>query len=233
LIAGEIIIFFVFLVVGKFMPQSTAAPVRFGPLFYFLCLGLFVMAGVSFFAYADTYTRLSHMSKLADQFLTMLKTVDALKDMESSQRGYLLTGRNYYLEPYKRKKDTIDQRCEEIKKFYRGTPDEERAFNFTTLVMRKVDELDKTVNLKLEGKKAESEEALFSDEGKNTMDLLMMTGRDMAEKGLGEYKRTQEGLRSVAAVRIYMAVTIAFGAILQIIIAAMSGQIRKHQALSG
>lgn len=68
---------------------------------------------------ADDQRRVSH----THQVLTELEvTLSMLKDAESGQRGYLLTGNDRYLQPYQKAIDDINSRLDKLRQLTQENP---------------------------------------------------------------------------------------------------------------
>lgn len=109
--------------------------------------------------------------------LTLLREIEAVRtglvDAETGQRGFVITGDPAYLEPYynavtllKRELDLLGQ----------GTGVDARLSadmeNLTPLVVVKLSELNRTIELRRSQGFAAAQEMIGSDEGKRTMDAI-------------------------------------------------------------
>src|SRR2546428_11605795 len=81
-------------------------------------LALLVVAGVGIVAYrgitelVDTTDLVTHTHKVKEKLTEVLA---ALKDAETGQRGFLLTGEERYLEPYKSGIKAIDRDVQDLR----------------------------------------------------------------------------------------------------------------------
>src|SRR4051794_25385774 len=91
--------------VSRSMTQSTPnAPVSRTLEWVSLALALLTMVATSVLAYGswNTYSRQTEQLEITRRVATGSEgLLSALKDAETAQRGYLLTGREEYLEPYR------------------------------------------------------------------------------------------------------------------------------------
>src|SRR5947209_13901408 len=134
---------------------------------------LLILLGVLPVALATTayLTSARHLESVrntedADTFLRQLDGLLAsVSDAETGQRGYLLTGVQQYLSPYKRGRATVQQRLTEVIQTgrKRATSAEELE-RLQLLVHEKIDELDNTV-------------ALYARGDRNAAMALVETGR--------------------------------------------------------
>src|SRR5437899_346629 len=81
-------------------------------------LSLLVVGGVGIFAYRgvteliDTTDWVSHTHKVKEKLAGVLS---ALKDAETGQRGFLLTGEERYLEPYQSGIKAVDRDVQDLR----------------------------------------------------------------------------------------------------------------------
>jgi signal transduction histidine kinase/DNA-binding response OmpR family regulator/CHASE3 domain sensor protein len=104
---------------------------------------------------------------------TLQQVLSELQDAETGQRGFLLTGEERYLEPYRRATAVLPERLRDLQA--RATEVEEqrqRVTELQRLVTEKLDELGETVRLRTAGKPLESLALVRSDRGRATMDRI-------------------------------------------------------------
>jgi PAS domain S-box-containing protein len=96
-----------------------------------------------------------------------------LKDAETSQRGYLLTGDETYLEPYFKVHNTIQSQLSELHRLTVNNPlQTSHIETLTPLVTDKLTELAKTLEIKRKQEVKEISESLSVGLGKNLMDSI-------------------------------------------------------------
>jgi CheY-like chemotaxis protein/CHASE3 domain sensor protein len=116
---------------------------------------------------------------LSHQLDELLSTV---KDAETGQRGYLLTGDLRYLQPYTLAADTVKDELAQLRKASASWLELETALIDTERLIRlKISELDETIKLRREGRTDEALEIVRSDRGKESMDALRRTIARMRE----------------------------------------------------
>ena len=96
-------------------------------------------------------------------------------DAEASQRGYLLTDRDQYLNTYQQVIGTINPLVAELRGAYDRTDDRSMQAEFNALattVREKLSELQVTIALAQRGEKERAREILLTDIGREKMDLL-------------------------------------------------------------
>lgn len=233
LLIGELVLYFALAVSKKVFPYEVTSPFRTKVFFYVLCLALFIMGGISFFSYRDTQHRLRDLDLLSDRFLAIGELETTILRMESTQRGFLITGQKTYLDPYYKNKERIPAQCESVKKLYLGTLDQLRAEELCNLVNNRVITLEKHIEVKNAGKREDVEQALLTNEGKNTTEMIVLNGRDLEDRGITEYRTIMSGLWALGGVRVYMSFTLMIAALVQMILAAILGRSKTPIQPSG
>jgi CHASE3 domain sensor protein len=93
--------------------------------------------------------RLEHTHKVLQSLEGLLST---LKDAETGQRGYLLTGEERYLDPYKAASEEIQHELAAVADLLRGEPDQLRHLDqIRALSQAKLAELQETIARRKEG----------------------------------------------------------------------------------
>ncbi len=108
--------------------------------------------------------------------------LSALKDAETGQRGFLLTGEEAYLAPFDAARSEIPSALAEIERLTRGTPEQSgRLDSLRRLTQEKLDELQQTIELRRSGNPEEALRIVRSDRGKASMDRIRQLVGDMGE----------------------------------------------------
>src|SRR5712664_3105943 len=128
------------------------------------------------------------------------ETVARLVDAETGQRGYLLTGVDAYLEPYRAAIKNIDQTIGHLKSLTSDNPNQQKRIQvLEPLVEKKLAELQRTIDLRKNNGLAAANRVVLEGSGKQAMDQIRAIIAEMAneEKDLRGI-RTQEANESVA-----------------------------------
>jgi PAS domain S-box-containing protein len=132
-----------------------------------------------------------------------------LKDAETGQRGYLLTGDSTYLAPYDRAKTEIGPRLDDLAQMTADNPSHRANINeLRTLTREKMDEMAQTVSLYQSGKADEAKAVVLSDRGLLLMDKIRLVFAEMRlEETRLDGERDAEYRRSIrmTAVSIWLA----------------------------
>src|SRR5712691_8830056 len=128
------------------------------------------------------------------------ETVARLVDAETGQRGYLLTGEESYLEPYRAAIKNIDQTIGNLKSFTSDNPNQQKRIHILEpLVERKLAELQQTIDVRKNEGLTAANRMVLEGSGKRWMDQIRVIIAEMANEEKDLLKiRTQEANESVA-----------------------------------
>ena len=147
----------------------------------------------------------------------------ALKDAETGQRGYLLTGQEAYLTPYQDALPQIERRIAGLKKLTADNNNQKTRIDAAEgYVETKLEELANTVITRREKGFDAAMEVVFTDRGKTAMDNLRNITADMREeeRGLREARLKETETSYGRAITSGIA-TAMLGVFLALIIAAL------------
>ena len=155
-----------------------------------LAVTLTALFGIGTIAYANflrlqqTKAWVNHTHEVLENLGTLLST---LKDAETGQRGYLLTGDAEYLQPYDSATSAIDTQFKDTQSLTRdNATQQQRLREIQPLIDRKMAELRQTIELRRVGKREAALQVVRQNQGKETMDRL----RDL----VGEMQVTEHNL---------------------------------------
>ena len=127
---------------------------------------------------------------------TLLST---LKDAETGQRGFLLTGQEQYLEPYNQAVSVIPGLLERFRAAALSRPDQvARIRNIQPAVAEKLSELKTTVELRRSNRLAEAMALVDSNHGKTLMDQIRAACADIAQAAEEQSERFDAEARQSA-----------------------------------
>ncbi len=149
-----------------------------------------------------------------------------MKDAETGQRGYVLTGDDRYLEPYLAARTGLDERLTILDSEARNDP--EGALRVNVLrghIKTKMDELAETIELRRTQGFDAALAIMRTDRGKAAMDAARDVVANMQEK-VRIYRKLQiEEMQSAYRVAQTSGfLSVSFGALLAIIVAALMGR---------
>jgi CheY-like chemotaxis protein/CHASE3 domain sensor protein len=118
----------------------------------------------------DNGERVTHTMTVLESVETLLSR---MKDAETSQRGFLLTGKDTYLAPLNNARADLPGLADGVRKLVVDSPEQtERIDRIDGLIKQKLTELQQTVELYQSGKTDEALSIVLSDRGKNLMDQI-------------------------------------------------------------
>ncbi|HXN45738.1 MAG TPA: CHASE3 domain-containing protein [Bryobacteraceae bacterium] len=216
-----------------FSPGSTAASRgadrRVKPHHLWLGAAVLLLA-IESLLFVGTWTRFAERESLFVRTREVLARIESLlselKDAETGQRGYLLSGQDSYLAPYNTAVQTIPGQLADLRKVSLDPEQQARIASLQPLIAAKLAELKETIDLRQSGAAAAALQVLSSDRGKQLMDRI----RDgIAAMRVAEASRLEERSHRAAAAARGMGIVMASGAgLLLIVLLAGSRDIDRN-----
>jgi CHASE3 domain sensor protein len=159
---------------------------KIGSGFGLALLALTIVGAVSY----DSTSALIDSAELVRHAHAVLDGLDELlsgmKDAETGQRGYVITGEAPYLAPYQGAREAVDQKLERLVELTADNPIQQRRLAaIEPLVVSKFAELQETIDLRrTKGFGAAAQEVL-TDKGKDAMDSIRNLVGEMREEETG------------------------------------------------
>ncbi|NEU75762.1 PAS domain-containing protein [Hassallia byssoidea VB512170] len=148
-----------------------------------LGLALALLVANTVVSYRNTLKLISNQRLVThtQQVLIELEaTLSTLKDAETGQRGYLITGEKRYLQPYESAVDKINRQINSLKQLTADNPNQQqRVFALENAIALKLTELAQTVKLRREKGFDAAQQVVQSDRGKQIMDNIRADIADM------------------------------------------------------
>ena len=167
--------------------RSGAAPLLIG----FLILAC--MIGAVLWFVASEQADAQDMRRSLEVESELLGMISTLTDAETGQRGYLLTGNEAYLEPYRKAQDRFGPQLAALGALLAGNPVEARALDaFGRVAREKLDELGGTVATYRAGSKEQAIDRVRSGAGM----AFMEQAREIIGRLLAAENRTQSDRRA-------------------------------------
>lgn len=161
-----------------------------------------VLATIGFIAYSNMQSSLDN-NKWVDHTHAVLEesqlVLSRLKDAETGQRGFLLTGKERYLDPYNSAVEQLKGSVNQLRNLTIDNPVEtQRCDKLEELISDKLSELAETINLKRVGKIEAAMAIVNSDRGKNLMEAArkIVSDIDTTERTLLVKRNDQASLSS-------------------------------------
>jgi CheY-like chemotaxis protein/CHASE3 domain sensor protein len=206
-------------------PQNAAGAVRSGPplppktlLGFVLALtAVTVIAGLSYQSLKATAESSKSLTQTIGVLAQLNALLSSLKDAETGQRGYLLTGDETYLEPYLAAKAALPGEFKTMRAMLASRPVQGKRLDALEIIAtEKFAELEKTVDLRRAGQAEAALALVRTGKGKNYMDRIRtgVSDMDAAERQL----IAQRGQDWQSAATISLAVTLGGSGILLLLI---------------
>ena len=152
-------------------------------------------------------------------------------DMESGQRGYLLTGDAAYLQPYTDAKSRIEMDFANLRTGLSNRTQRERLqeSELESLAKSKQAEMERSISLRQQGYRLRSFKLIDTDEGKGYMDEIRRIASSLSSSESSNFARLK-GERTAALKRAFSA-TIISNSVLLVLAVCAFGLIRHHGRL--
>jgi methyl-accepting chemotaxis protein len=179
-------------------------------------VGVVVYRGVSELTASADWVTHTHKVKEA-----IAEVGSALKDTETGQRGFVLTGEERYLEPYQAGIKAIDRNIQDLRDLTTDSAEQQkRIAALQTLTAGKLSELAETIALRRQKGERAAVEVVLTDRGKNIMDdaRKVMAEMDSDEDTL--LKQRDEAAKATAG---FARATMIFGGLLILVLVSAAG----------
>jgi CHASE3 domain sensor protein len=114
------------------------------------------------------------------------ETLSAMKDAETGQRGYLLTGDSHYLEPYQTATKLIHSDVETLRALVQGNSVQQRRCDqLAELIEQKLQEVAEAIQLRQADAIGAVQKLLQTDHGRQDMDEIRSGTHAMEQEKLG------------------------------------------------
>ncbi len=161
-------------------------------------LALVALVVIGWISYRST-TGLIDTAQQVDHTHQVLENLDLLtstmKDAETGQRGYIITGEDSYLEPYNAAVGQADQILKEVRTLTQDNDRQQaRLDKLTPLITDKFAELKETIDLRKDPVKGfeAAKQVVLTDKGKTTMDEIRKVVGDMEDEENSLLKKRSE-----------------------------------------
>jgi CHASE3 domain sensor protein len=154
-------------------------------------------------------------------------------DMETGQRGYLLTGNPEYLQPYADAKGRIEMDFVNLRAGLSNRPQRERSLEsqLESLATSKQAEMERSISLRQQGYRRRSFKLVDTNEGKGYMDEIRRIASSLSSSESGNFARLDRE-KTAALKRAFSAIVISNFILLVAAVCAF-GLTRHHGRLLG
>src|ERR1700682_3460036 len=154
-----------------------------------------------------------------------------LTDMETGQRGYLLTGDLAYLQPYTDAKGRIEADFVGLRLGLVSRAEHEQSLvsQLESLAKSKQAEMERSISLRQQGYRHRSFMLVDTDEGKGYMDEIRRIASSLSSAESSNFARFDR--ERIAALKRVLSITIIANSGLLVLAACLFGLIRRHWRL--
>ena len=151
-------------------------------VFPLACIATALMLFISESSYRQSVRTLDEIGAAATVRMSIHALQRSILDAETGQRGYLLTGRKEYLQPYEQALKNLDESFQSLDMYY-GKKQEPGGVlkKLHALTETRLSELAVTIRLHEEGKGKAATELVLSDIGKEQMDSIRALSSELLE----------------------------------------------------
>jgi signal transduction histidine kinase/CheY-like chemotaxis protein/CHASE3 domain sensor protein len=201
--------------------------------FVLAVLAVAIIALLSYQSLQATTTTAANLTQTIEVLGRLEGLLSTLKDAETGQRGFLLTGEESYLAPYTDAKDALPDEIKGMRTLLVNRPEQRRRLDaLESLANLKMAELESTVVARREGKPETALSIVRTDRGKIYMDRIRAGVNEMEAAERQLIAQRAEESRSASAVSL--AVTLGGSGVLIFLIAGAavvaSRDFRSRQA---
>jgi CHASE3 domain sensor protein len=191
----------------------------------------------------NAYLAVSHLKRVENIAALTLEssTIQAelsrvekdLTDMETGQRGYLLTGSPEYLQPYADAKGTIENDLAALRTGLSNRTQRERSLEsqLESSATSKLDEMERSISLRRRGYRRRAFNLVDTDEGKGYMDEIRRIASSLSSTESANFARLDR--ERTAALKKAFSATILSNSILLALAVCAFALIRRHGRLLG
>jgi len=141
------------------------------------------LMAISESSYRASVASLDRLGELAVARINNLVLMRQVLDAENGQRGYLITGRPEYLEPYRAAMAHIGQTMKILGDFYATEPRQVEDYaTLASLVNRKISEMDTTIKLRAEGREEAWRAVIETDIGREQMEAIRIASERLLKR---------------------------------------------------
>ncbi|PMS22015.1 hypothetical protein C0Z18_05705 [Trinickia dabaoshanensis] len=137
----------------------------------FIGLLMIVTAGIGAVGTVTLYNSEAEVQKSNEVYADLERLLSLARDAESGQRGYVITGREDYLQPYVDAEPLIGAQLDRLEALLKGdAPQEQRLAQLSALLDEKRKELRSVIDLRRARGFEPAQAIVLNDTGKNFMD---------------------------------------------------------------
>ncbi|MBE9051241.1 response regulator [Nostocales cyanobacterium LEGE 11386] len=184
-------------------------------------LASIILILIGFVSYQNTKTYLeisNQQQKTLEKINIQEKILSLMTDAETGQRGYILTGQESYLKPYKSAVIKVNQKLQKLKKITVNQPHQQRQIaTLERLILTRLAGMKQNIDLRNNQGFEASLQVILTNQGKNLMDNIREIISELENE---EKKRLQQQSLAARTSRRNTVVTVAIALCLCFLILA-------------
>ena len=196
-----------------------------------IAMALVTLLIISVLCYQDwkRYQSASATIRETRRILNLNETlIGRVRDAETGQRGFLLTGRTEYLEPYQAALEHLPAEMGDVAALANeGSAERTRFERLRLLITQKLDELRETIDLRRSQGLSAALAKVQTDQGKQTMDRIRQISHDVDVAETARWQAAWDRLNSGAQELRYV---ILLGAVLLVALVGTGGAALRNAA---
>lgn len=162
------------------------------------CLAALVLLVISETSYRSASGSMQQLAAMASTRTEIQSLWRHLVDAETGQRGYLITGRDDYLRPYRDALAQVDASLRSLNAYYRDDPQgAPLTQQLSTLSAQKLSELATTMRLYDEGKQDAWRDMMLTNIGQEKMEAIRVVSRTLLDLESQRVHRKREGVQRI------------------------------------
>lgn len=159
---------------------------KIGSGFGLALVALMVVGAVSFNSTAKLIDSAEWVRHTHEVLSGLDDVLSGMKDAETGQRGYVITGETRYLAPYQGAHELVDQKLKHLRELTSDNPiEQQRLTALEPVVNSKFAELQETIDVRRTKGFAAAAQEVLTDKGKNAMDSIRNLVGEMQEEETG------------------------------------------------
>jgi methyl-accepting chemotaxis protein len=167
----------------------------------------------------DSADLVTHSHKVKE---AVFEVRSSLKDAETGQRGFLLTGEERYLQPYHEGVKAIDRYLKEARELTVDNPNQQKRLNaLQSVIAVKLAELAETIALRRQRGEQAAVQVVLTDKGKKAMDDIRIIIGEMDDQENELLKQRSDQAKATAH---FATSAIIFGGILVLVLISTAGR---------
>jgi len=167
----------------------------------------------------DSADLVAHTHKVKE---AIFEVRSSLKDAETGQRGFLLTGEDRYLEPYQQGVKAIDLYLQEARELTVDNSNQQKRLNaLQSVIAVKLAELAETIAVRRQRGEQAAVQVVLTDKGKKAMDEIRTIIGEMDDQENDLLKRRSDEAKATSH---FATSAIIFGGILVLVLISTAGR---------